>query len=169
MAAIQLSQPNVAEGEARIIAEALQEQAAEHDFDPLTGVSIIFHESSFDSSAVSENGEDYGLAQIRARYLDACRSDRSPVTNPSAACRRFKKRLLDPSFNVKMMAQLITQNRQYCRQKTGSAVFHRWLASYQGRNNPRKKRYCVPGKGTWRVIEYRQTLIRQLRRRGFRL
>ena len=60
------------------------------------------------------------------------------------------------------MADLITQNRAFCKSKVGSAQFARWLASYQGRNYPKKKRWCQPGEGTWKVIHYRKRLIREL-------
>lgn len=165
VAAIQFTEPTVADEEARVIALALQEQAVEHDFDPLTGVSIIAHESRFDPKAVSKNGEDYGLAQIRARYIGDCRKDKDPLRRPSQACRRVKRRLLKPAENIRVMAELITQNRKFCKRKVGSAKFARWLASYQGRNDTRNKRWCIPGKGTFLVIDYRKELLRELRKR----
>lgn len=169
LAAIELSQPGLPPGQARVIAEALHEQAAAYDFDPLTGISIIRHESGFEPEAVSQSGEDYGLAQIRARYIGACKQDEDPLSQPSPECRKVKAQLLDPTYNIRVMAQLIEQNREYCRKKVGSAKFHRWLASYQGRNDPRKRRFCQPGAGTWKVIEYRRQLILQLRKRGFKV
>ena len=69
---------------------------------------------------------------------------------------RVRERLLEA-------AELITANRKFCKKKVGSARFERWLASYQGRNDVRKKRYCIPGKGTWRVIDYRRTLMKKLK------
>lgn len=162
LAAIELSQPSIQADRAQVIAKALQHEAQEHDFDPLTGVSIIFHESRFNPRAVSPNGEDYGLAQIRARYIGACKGTEDPLRRPTAACRREKERLLDPEYNISVMADLITQNRAFCKSKVGSAQFARWLASYQGRNYPKKKRWCQPGEGTWKVINYRKRLIREL-------
>ncbi len=164
VAAIQLSQPNLATDQADVIAKALQTEAVEHDFDPLTGVSIIFHESGFNAKAVSRNGEDYGLAQIRARYIGECKGTKDPVRHPTPACLREKQRLLDPTYNIQVMADLITQNRKFCKAKVGSALFARWLASYQGRNYPRQKRWCQPGEGTWKVIRYRKHLLRELRK-----
>lgn len=164
IAAIELSQPNIEPDRAQVIATALQREAEQHDFDPLTGVSIIFHESGFDPSAISRSGEDYGLAQIRARYIGACKGTKDPVKHPTAACRREQQRLLDPAYNIKVMADLITQNREFCKSKVGSALFARWLASYQGRNYPKQNRWCQPGEGTWKVINYRKHLMRELRR-----
>lgn len=166
IAAIQISQPRVNDEDAHRFATALQEQAKVHDFDPLTGVAMIFHESSFNPRAVSKNGEDYGLAQIRARFIGACKSSAMPVQNPTQDCRREKERLLDPEENIRVMAELITRHRKFCRQKVGTTAFARWLASYQGRNDARKKRWCKPGPGTFKLIEYRRSLIRQLYKRG---
>lgn len=166
VAAMQMLQPKLEEPEAERIALALQKQARAYDFDPLTGVSIIFHESSFRPDAVSPSGEDLGLAQIRARYIGACKDDPDPVKNPSAPCRRVKRMLLQPEENVRVMAELIDRNRKFCKKKRGSALFQYWLASYQGRNDVKRKRWCVPGKGTWKVIQTRRRLIDSLRRRG---
>ena len=159
VAAIQLSRHDVASEDAERWAAALQKQAAAHDFDPFTGVAIITKESGFQPDAISRSGEDYGLAQIRARYVGACKNDADPLRRPSAACRAVRRQLLDPEQNIAMMAELITRNRNLCRKKTGTALFHQWLASYQGRNYPKRNRWCQPGEGTWEVIAYRRWLI----------
>jgi hypothetical protein len=164
-AAIELSQPRLEPADTERYAKALQEQAVAHDFDPLTGVSIIHFESGFDQRALSRNGEDHGLAQIRARYIGACKKDPNPKKAPGPECRAVKMKLLDGVENIKVMAELITQNRKFCKRKVGSANFARWLASYQGRNNVRKKQWCKPGEGTYKVIRYRTTLLQKLGQR----
>lgn len=164
-AAIEISQPRLAEEQRLLYAQALQEEAIEHDFDPLSGISIIHFESNFDEDVVSANGEDYGLAQIRARYIGACKKDPNPKDAPGSACREVKAKLLDGVENIRVMADLITQNRAFCKKKVGSNHFARWLASYQGRNNARKKQWCKPGDGTYRVIHYRKTLLTELSKR----
>lgn len=166
VAAIQLTQPAVTDEQAASYAQVLQVEAKDHDFDPLTGVAIIFTESSFNPKAVSRNGEDLGLAQIRARYVGDCIRTKDPVKKPTPACQREKDRLLEPAANIRKMAELITRNRKFCKKKVGSAKFHRWLASYQGRNKPSKKIWCKPGKGTWKVINLRLELIRKLKKSG---
>jgi hypothetical protein len=142
----------------------LQATAKTYDFDPLTAIAIIHSESGFDAESVSRDGEDYGLAQLRARYLGDCKRDRDPVQDPTPECLAFKRSLLDPEMNIRAMGQLISQNRKFCKKKTGSAAFERWLASYQGRNFPKQRRYCKPGEKTWSVIRYRQALLDRLAR-----
>ena len=164
--AIQIAQPKVTDADAERYAVVLQKEAKAHDFDPLTGVSIISHESAFNPKVVSKNGEDHGLAQIRARYIGACKNTSDPIKNPTPACEKVKQMLLEPEENIRVMAELITRHRKFCKKKVGSARFDRWLASYQGRNYPKKKRWCKPGKGTWKVINYRRHLIAELSRRG---
>ncbi len=167
--AILFSRPNIAEQEATRYARALQSSAKANHFDPLTAVAIIHSESSFQADTISADGEDYGLGQIRARYIGACKNDKDPLQNPSEACQAVKNELLDPEKNIETMAKLITTNRKYCAQKTGSALFQQWLASYQGRNFPDKRRFCKPGKGTWAVIRYRNQLLKELRRAKIKL
>lgn len=164
--AIQLSQPKVTPEDAERFALALQEQAQAHEFDPLMGVSMIFHESSFNPRAVSSNGEDWGLAQIRARHIGDCKKSKNPIRRPTPECEAQKQRLLEPEENIRVMAELITYHRKVCRRKVGNEGVPRWLASYQGRNSYRHKRFCKPGPGTWKIIEYRRYLIRQLQKRG---
>ncbi|MCA9627610.1 MAG: hypothetical protein KC766_08095 [Myxococcales bacterium] len=160
--AIQLSRPTIPRQEALHYAKVLQQEAKEHDFDPFTGVAIIHFESYWHPGVVSKDGEDYGLAQIRARYVRGCRGDEDPLNDPSTDCLSAKARLLDGATNIRRMAALITANRELCKEKTGRVWFHEWLASYQGRNRPKEDKWCTPGDGTWRVVNYRKELIAKL-------
>jgi hypothetical protein len=164
--AIRFAHPEVSEGDATKYAAALQIEAQNHDFDPLTGVAIIHHESRFSPRAVSPDGEDYGLAQVRARHFGACKKDKSPRRNPSAACREVKESLLDPAENIRVMAELITSHRKICQQKAGNSSLQSWLASYQGRNSVKEDRWCTPGDGTLSVIAYRERLVREVTKRS---
>jgi hypothetical protein len=164
--AIRFAHPEVSDSDAQRFAMSLQQAAQQHEFDPLTGVAIIHHESRFRPHAVSRDKEDYGLAQIRARYIGECRKDRDPLRRPSPACVLEKQRLLDPNANIRRMAELIAYHRGLCRRKVGSADTSRWLASYQGRNDVRNQRWCVPAKGTYNVLAYRQRLLRELIKAG---
>ncbi len=160
--ATQLSRPTIPRQEAVHYAKVLQQEAKEHDFDPFTGVAIIHYESYWHPGVVSKDGEDYGLAQIRARYVKGCRDDEDPLGAPSPRCQAAKARLLDGATNIRRMAALITANRELCKEKRGRVWFHEWLASYQGRNRPKQDKWCTPGDGTWRVVNYRKELIAKL-------
>jgi hypothetical protein len=160
--AIMLSRPGMPAADAETYAKLLQKQAKQHRFDPLTGVALIHFESGWYPEAISPNREDYGLGQIRARYVGACRKDADPLNEPSAECRAVKRTLLEPETNIRTMAELITNNRKLCKEKTGTALVHQWLASYQGSNFPKQKRWCVPTRKTWDVVAYRKKLIREL-------
>lgn len=162
IAGILLAQPSLPKEDAERFARVLRDEARERGFDPLTGVAIIQLESGWMAETISENGEDYGLAQIRARYVGACKRDPDPLRAPGPECRAVKESLLDAEANIRQMGRLITLNRKLCREKTGSATLPRWLASYQGRNDPKRGRWCRPGEGTWKVIRYREALLEKL-------
>lgn len=162
VSAILMSRPTMPKAEAAHYATVLNQVALEHDFDPLTAVAIIHFETHWQPSLISADGEDYGLGQVRARYLSACRDDEDPVGAPSAACQSAKANLLDGTFNIKRMATIITANRAMCRERTGTALAPQWLAGYQGYNSPSTDRWCSPGDKTWRVLDYRKELIRTL-------
>lgn len=168
VSAILLSRPQMPKEDATRYATVLRAEAKAHSFDPLTGVAIIHFESGWHPDTVSGNLEDYGLGQIRARYVGACKKDDDPLNHPSKACKAVKASLLEPETNIRTMAKLITENRKLCRKKTGNALFARWLASYQGYNYPREHRWCRPHEKTWRVIRYRRWLISKVvrHRRG---
>ncbi|MCU0691071.1 MAG: hypothetical protein MUF54_06695 [Polyangiaceae bacterium] len=163
-AAIQLSQPDMPRAQAERYAKVLRQEAKEHNFDPLTGVAIVHRESRWIAGAVSEDGEDYGLAQIRARYVGACRQDADPLHAPSEACKAVKQSLLQGENNLRVMATLVTLNRELCKQKTGTARFEQWLASYEGRNYPGRDRWCKATDQTRQVLRYRQWLLAELAR-----
>lgn len=164
--AIRFGHPDVSEEDATRYAVALQAEAEQNDFDPLTGVAIIHRESRFHPRAASPDGEDFGLAQVRARYIGACKKDKDPKRRPSAACQAVKDSLLDPDENIRVMAQLIQGHRRLCRQKAGNASFSGWLASYQGSNSAKENRWCAPSDGAMTVIKYRDRLVREIAKRS---
>ena len=174
--AIGLTQPSMAQNQREAYAKVVQKEARQRAFDPLTLVSLVHFESRWIASAVSPDGEDHGLGQIRARYVKGCRSDRDPVRHPSPTCKAAKARLLDGSTNIRRTAAAITANRKFCRKKTGrSALWRRWMPSYGGMNSRRRGVWCnqVRVRGSWkdlpipkqirRIMNYRRMLIRRLR------
>jgi hypothetical protein len=162
VAAIRLSRPEIPDDEANRYATVLQHEAKQHGFDPFTVVAIVHHESGWQPDALSADGEDHGLGQIRARYVGACRGDADPVNAPSQECKAVKAALLDGVENLRAMAALIAESRKLCLKKARSQALPRWLASYQGYNFPEKRRWCQPGKKTWEVVRYRQKLVDEL-------
>jgi hypothetical protein len=165
VAAIQLAAPGVPDPDAFRFARALREQAQVHDFDPFTAVAVIHSESRFNPLAISPDGEDYGLGQIRARYIGACKQADSPVDYPTDGCIAQKQRLLDPEENIRILAEMISRHRDLCQRKVRSVKFQHWLASYQGRNDPQQRRWCKPAPETWKVVKYRNFLIQELYKR----
>ncbi len=162
VAAILLSRPGMPKEEARRYAAVLNEVAKEHDFDPLLAVAIIHFESRWYPSVVSDDGEDYGLGQVRARFIGACRDDEDPLHSPSEACQARKAGLLDGEHNLRVMGGIIAANRDLCKEKTGTAKAQQWLAGYEGYNAPERNKWCQPGEKTWRVISYHQELVARL-------
>lgn len=160
--AIRLGHPDVSEEDAQRYAAALQVEAQRNDFDPLLGVAIIHRESRFTPRVISRDGEDFGLAQVRARYVGACRQDKNPRWRPSAACQAVKERLLEPEENIAAMSQIIAGHRRLCKQKVGKASLLGWLASYQGSNSKKEDRWCAPSAGARRVVRDRDRMARAI-------
>ncbi len=161
VAAVLLSRPELAPDEAARWAAIVQAEAKARGFDPLSMVALVHSESGWHPGVVSPSAEDYGLGQVRARFVGACKKDADPVHSPSPACRAVKESLLDPEQNLRVVAQLITDNRKLCLEKAKSAALPRWLASYQGLNFPKQKRWCVPAEKTWKVVKYRELLLKE--------
>jgi len=169
MAAMYLSRPGMPYPEAERLAKVVRSEAKAGSFDPLSVVAIAHFESGLYPVIISADGEDYGLGQIRARYIGACKQDADPLNAPSVACLRVKASLLDGEENVRWVAKLITRNREFCKKKTGTAWFSQWLASYQGLNFASSKRWCQPKAKTWRVIKYHKQLTQDLLGKGGQL
>lgn len=175
--AIGFSKPSMPQHQRASYAKVIRSEARDHQIDPFTLVSIIHHESRWRSNVISPDGEDVGLAQIRARYLKGCRGDKDPVNKPSASCRAAKARLKSGAYNIRVMAGAITRWRKLCRKKTGRpALFHRWLHGYGGKTNIKRGLWCNQRRtrGKWRdlpvhpklrrIINYRRKLVRLSKR-----
>src|SRR4051812_43019424 len=104
VAAILMSRPSMPREEAARYARVVQEEARQRDFDPFTAVAIIHFESRWRPNAVSPDGEDLGLGQVRARFMPGCRNDADPVRAPSPACRAAKASLLMGENGIRRMA-----------------------------------------------------------------
>lgn len=135
-------------------------------------VALVCSESGWRSGAVSADREDWGLGQVRARYLPGCREDADPTGAPSSSCRLEQQRLLEPEHNLRVVGKAIKSWRELCRQQTGHAKERNWLAGYVGLGR-RGRSLCgmTFSKGRWtyqptsdsvqRILDYRRRLARQ--------
>jgi hypothetical protein len=163
-AAIHIVSPSMGKAARTSYAKTIRATAHKHQLDPLTIVSIAWHESSFRPGAVSPDGEDYGLMQIRARFVKGCRGK----DQESKSCKAAKSRLLNGHHSIRSAGAMITRMRKLCRKRTKrSALFHRWMGLYAGLNHPRLRgvwcgqRLVTVGKGrkrrqVWRDIPWRK-------------
>lgn len=149
-----------------LYAAALKDAAKKYDFDPLTGVALIWHESRWRPGAVGDSGRAIGLAQIH--YEGLCSSESS--------CEAKRQALLNPVVNIQTMGRHIDRVRQWCRDQTGRpALFARWLHAYgynqtkdvrcnQRRTKTGWRDLPVPTELS-RIIKYRKRLLKLLTQR----
>ncbi|RYE94978.1 MAG: hypothetical protein EOO75_00520 [Myxococcales bacterium] len=164
---MELSRPGMPKAEGQRYAAALNKMALERQIDPLVAVAIVHFESHWLPGQVSEDGEDYGLGQVRARYQMACRGDEDPLGAPSEACQQAKSALLEGVHNIRQMGQVIKANQEFCRAHLspkaaalgGDGI---WLAGYQGYGSPERQRWCQPGDKTRQVLAYHAELLERL-------
>jgi len=178
--AIEVSRPSMEAGKRSSMARLVIDVAKAHNFDPLSAWAIIDHESRWNPKAISADGQDIGLAQIRYTVHRPCVEDRE-----SEACEEVKERLLDPAVNIRTMAGAITAWRKLCTEKMGKAPNMRdWLAGYGGYSRPSDDIYCghkrvrrgkgyvwkrLPTpKGVQEILDARRRMIRRLRKDGVR-
>lgn len=162
VSAITMSRPTIPKEEATRYAKILNEIASKHDFDPLIAVAMIHYESRWLPSVASDDGEDFGLGQVRARFIGACKNDEDPVHNPSDACKAVKLNLLVGENNLRVMGGIIGANKKMCAEKKGKNKPDFWIAGYQGLSQPERNKWCTPGPTTTRVITYHKELVAQL-------
>lgn len=162
IAAITMSRPSIPKEEATRYAKVLNEIGSKHHFDPLIAVAMVHHESHWHPGVSSDDGEDYGLGQVRARYVGACRDDEDPVNAPSEACKAVKAQLLAGETNLRHVGTIIGANKKMCSEKRRKDKPEYWIAGYQGLSQPERNKYCIPGPTTTRVIDYHKELLAAL-------
>ena len=133
--AIQMSAPHATPPDVRAAAFAnvIQEQAQAVDEDPFIFVAIIAHESQWGERAISEDGLDYGLMQVRHLYYGS---------NP--------KLLLNGENNIRAGAYVIKKAKEFCRKylkREPTTV--EWMSVYQG--HPRS---CRPNRLAKKVVDF---------------
>lgn len=164
IAALHLANPTLSKPVRQNMAKTIAIEAERAHVDPLLMVAVFWHESGVRRGAVSKDGEDYGLGQIRARFIGACRHDEDPVHNPSEECLAVKASLLDANYNIRVTAQVISKWRKTCRETTGTkALPHRWLSGYAGES--RSGAMCGQRKvgGRWRDLPQSSRVRNMLR------
>ncbi len=157
----------------RAYAKLVRDVAKRHDIDTFTIVALIHNESRWRSSTVSRDGEDFGLGQVRARYLPGCDRTMAAAKDTSASCLAVKARLSSVAYNIRVLGGAINAWRKTCRKRTGRrALLRRWLHGVGGMGKPPS---LICGmrkvKGRWRdiklrpelrkILRYRKRLIRQ--------
>lgn len=176
--ALSWAAPQMSHTQQAAYAQVLQAEGKRHHIDPLDVVVLIRHESRWHSHAVSQDGEDLGLGQIRARFDPACRKDQNPVDEPSPECHRARQRLLDPIYNLRRTFAALAQWRTKCRTTGSSPSFRELLEGYGGLSDPSSQTLCGKRlvKGKWRplpvhpkvqeVLRLRKRLQQALHRRS---
>lgn len=138
-------QPSMSESRVRSYAELVQKQSVKRSIDPITVVAIIGHESRWLSSA-EDTSDAVGLGQHRLSNYPECQQEPG-----GDACAARRRRLLDPYENILATTAAVTTWRRFCRKHTGRALFHHWLAGYQGLGG-KKGHWCGQDfvRGRWR-------------------
>jgi hypothetical protein len=114
--AIQLSTHNIPSVRAEHLAGVIQQQSDKIGIDGLIEVAIITHESQWNERAISPDGLDMGLMQIRSIHYGGNNSY-----------------LLDGDANIKVGSYLIKRSMDYCRKRLDrEPTTQEWLSTYQG-------------------------------------
>jgi len=137
--AIQLSTSNVPYIKEVSLAKVMQKDAIKEDIDPFIFIAIAQHESKFNESIISQDGEDYGLLQIRGRHYGG---------DPNY--------LLVGENNINVGSYIIRKDKEYCERKLGrEPTTQEWLSVYQGSQSAYK---CKPTAMTNDVETYAMCL-----------
>jgi hypothetical protein len=164
-AAIAFVAPQLSDKQVCVYATTLQHESREHHFDPLIAVAFIQHESRWKATAISRDGEDLGLAQIRSRFYGGCKTDPNPVSAPSIECQKTRASLLDGQYNITLIASQFEQWSKLCQSKTGRSEPQHWLAGIGGYSHPSSGQWCkrLRVKGRWKDLPTPETIKSILR------
>src|SRR5271165_5770562 len=138
---IKLLHPSLSQGTIDSYATAIDKQS---DIDPLVFITIAEHESGFVANAISKDGEDFGLLQVRAKYYHG-----------------KPEWLLDGANNIRVGAHIIRESQNVCRKYLKrEPEYQEWLACYQGSCVGRQM--CKPTKLTRQFANYTSCLQTQV-------
>lgn len=126
-------------------AEAIQKQSIQTGINDLLFIAIAEHESHFYEGAISKDGFDVGLLQIRAKNVGGDIA-----------------RLLNGVENIRVGAYLLKLNRDFCEKQLGRAPEEiEWLSCYAGQCTT-KQNFCKPSRMTRQIEYYRECLEREI-------
>lgn len=119
------------------LANTIQRQAESADIDPYIIVAIITHESQWAERAISQDGLDYGLMQVRHIHYGG---------DPEY--------LLNGEANIRVGTYVIKKSIEFCRKYLDrEPTTVEWMTTYQG--NPHS---CKPTKLAQKVVDYAECL-----------
>lgn len=141
MLAIQLSAPAMNNNTNAYYAKTIFKQQIKLGVDPLDVVAIAAHESHWNAKLISPDYEDYGLLQVRSRF----------VSMPAAY-------LLDGATNIRVGTAFILSAKNFCgKELKREATKQEWLSTYQG-----SKRRCKPSNLAFKVESYAKCIYDSL-------
>jgi hypothetical protein len=119
--------------EVQELASVIEKAARAARVDPVALVALVEHESHFQTGAVSEDGEDFGLAQVRARFRPACK------VLDSRECELEKLRLrTDPAYNLNVIAGVIKTAKKGKEWKRNPKI-ETWVSALAGTSSKHPK------------------------------
>lgn len=143
--ALQLSAPSLNARTSYYYSKVIFQQSIKRDIDPLLIISIAKHESHWNARLISEDLEDYGLLQVRARF----------VGMPSSS-------LLEGGTNIRVGSAFITSSQDFCRKiLKREPETQEYLACYQG-SCKSYRTFCKPTNLSFKVDSYKQCLYDSL-------
>jgi hypothetical protein len=108
----------VSDAKVKQFATEIQKSAETTQVDPLIYVAIITHESGWDERAISQDGEDYGLMQVRGRHYNGG---------------KHPEWLLNPHVNLMAGSYVIQKSTDFCRRYLKrEPTLQEWMSVYQG-------------------------------------
>lgn len=139
--AIHLSSPKLPVARANSFAHVMQTEAVKADVDPIVMVAIAQHESQFNERAISSDGLDVGLMQVRARHYGG-----------------QEQWLLNGENNIRVASYIILKSIEYCRGHLHrEPTTEEWLSIYQGSGFK-----CKPTKLTKQFVDYADCLTQKV-------
>ena len=98
--------------------------------DPFVVVALVDHESGWIETAISKDGKDYGLGQVRRKFIPKIEW----------------AKLLDGEFNLRKTISILEMWRNICKVQVKVESTEVILAGYAGHSKPKQGVWCGIGK-----------------------